>query len=114
MLRFRKIAVPFVLSVIMVVTASWGFLVHRTVHQLAVYELPKEIAPFFYQNMDYLVTNAPRPDQRRNQDSTEASKHFIDLEMYGEQAATKMPMDWQAAQKLYTTDSLLKLSLIHI
>jgi hypothetical protein len=108
MLRFRKYAVPFVLSVILVVTASWGFLVHKTVHQLAVYELPKEMIPFFYQNMDYLVTNAPRPDMRRNQDSTEATKHFIDLEMYGEQAATKMPMDWQAAQKMYTRDSLLK------
>ncbi|MES2374526.1 MAG: zinc dependent phospholipase C family protein [Bacteroidota bacterium] len=108
MLRIRKFAVPFVLSVILVVTASWGFLVHKTVHQLAVYELPKEMVPFFYQNMDYLVTNAPRPDMRRNQDSTEATKHFIDLEMYGEQAATKMPMDWQAAQKIYTKDSLLK------
>jgi hypothetical protein len=108
MLRFRKYTVPFVLSVILVITASWGFLVHKTVHQLAVYELPKEMIPFFYQNMDYLVTNAPRPDMRRNQDSTEATKHFIDLEMYGEQAATKMPMDWQAAQKMYTTDSLLK------
>lgn len=108
MLRFRKYTVPFVLSAILVVTASWGFLVHRTIHQLAVYELPKEMVPFFYQNMDYLVTNAPRPDMRRNQDSTEATKHFIDLEMYGEQAATRMPMDWQAAQKIYTRDSLLK------
>jgi hypothetical protein len=108
MLRLRKYAVPFVLSLILVVTGSWGFLVHKTVHQLAVYELPKEMIPFFYQNMDYLVTNAPRPDMRRNQDSTEATKHFIDLEMYGEQAATKMPMDWQAAQKMYTKDSLLK------
>lgn len=108
MLRFRKYTVPFVLYVILVVTASWGFLVHKTVHQLAVYELPKEMVPFFYQNIDYLVSNAPRPDTRRNQDSTEATKHFIDLEMYGEQAATKMPMDWQAAQKMYTKDSLLK------
>jgi hypothetical protein len=105
---FRRYAVAVVLSFVLIITASWGFLVHKTVHQLAVYELPKEIVPFFYQNMDYLVANAGRPDQRRNTDSTEATKHFIDLEMYGEQAATKMPMDWQAAIKMYTKDSLLK------
>ncbi|MES2331238.1 MAG: zinc dependent phospholipase C family protein [Bacteroidota bacterium] len=108
MLRLRRYAVPFVLVAVMVITGGWGFLVHRTVHQLAVYELPNEMVPFFYQNIDYLVTNAPRPDTRRNQDSTEATKHFIDLEMYGEQAATKMPMDWQSAMKIYSKDSLLK------
>ncbi|MEO7531545.1 MAG: zinc dependent phospholipase C family protein, partial [Sediminibacterium sp.] len=105
---FRKYAVVVILPVVLIVTAGWGFLVHKTVHQLAVYELPKEMIPFFYQNLDYLVTNAPRPDMRRNQDSTEATKHFIDLEMYGDDAVNKMPMDWQAAIKLYTKDSLLK------
>jgi hypothetical protein len=104
----KRYQLAVVLSVILVMSASWGFLVHKTVHQLAVYELPKEIAPFFYQNMEYLVTNAPRPDMRRNQDSTEATKHFIDLEMFGAEAATKMPMDWDAAVKMYTKDSLLK------
>ena len=45
---------------------------------------------------------------RRNQDSSEATKHFIDLEMYGEKAATSMPVDWNAAVKKYSRDSLLK------
>jgi hypothetical protein len=98
----------FVLSVILIGMGSWGFLVHKTVHQLAVYELPKQMSPFFYSNMEYLVINAPRPDTRRNQDSTEATKHFIDLEMYGADAATQMPMDWESAVKLYSKDSLLK------
>ncbi|MBV9988652.1 MAG: hypothetical protein JO301_13320 [Chitinophagaceae bacterium] len=87
---------------------SWGFLVHKTVHQLAVYKLPARMAGFFYQNMDYLVNNAPRPDTRRNQDSTEATKHFIDLEMYGADAALRMPAGWDQAVQLYTRDSLLK------
>lgn len=104
----KKCKLVVLLAVVVIVTGGWGFLVHRTVHQLSVYELPKEIAPFFYQNMEYLVTNAPRPDMRRNQDSTEATKHFIDLEMFGEEAATKMPTEWQAAVKLYTKDSLIK------
>jgi hypothetical protein len=78
---FKKCMVFVFLAIMVIVTVSWGFLVHKTVHQLAVYELPKEISPFFYQNMEYLVTNAPRPDMRRSQDSTEATKHFIDLEI---------------------------------
>ena len=104
----KRYGISVVLSVMLIVTCSWGFLVHKTAHQLAVYELPKEIIPFFYQNMENLVTNAPRPDMRRNQDSTEATKHFIDLEMYGPEAATKMPVDWRMAVKMYTKDSLLK------
>jgi hypothetical protein len=93
---------------LLLITASWGFLVHKTVHQLAVYELPEEMTPFFFSNMDYLVTNAPRPDIRRNQDSTEATKHFIDLEMYGKDAANKMPADWNTAVKKFSKDTLLK------
>jgi hypothetical protein len=105
---FRKLGVTVVLSVILIVTASWGFLIHKTVHQLAVYALPKEMVPFFYQHVDYLVNNAPRPDQRRNTDSTEAPKHFIDLEMYGANAANTMPMGWADAVKMYTKDTLIK------
>jgi len=88
--------------------SSWGFLVHRTIHQLAVYELPKSMRPFFYKSMNYLVENAGRPDQRRNQDSAEAPRHFIDLEMYGDSAAWKMPFKWDDAVRIYTKDSLLK------
>ena len=104
----KRCKVLLVLAIVMIVTASWGFLVHRTVAQLSVYELPDGMAPFFYQNIDYLVANAPRPDIRRNQDSTEASKHFIDIEMYGKDAVNKMPLDWQTAVKVHSKDSLLK------
>lgn len=87
---------------------SWGFLVHRTTTQVAVYGLPKTVQPFFYQNMDYLVKNSVRPDQRRNTDKTEDTKHFIDFEAFGDSAAWKMPTDWNKAVKRYTKDSLLK------
>ncbi len=96
------------LLVVLVVCASWGFLVHRTVNQLAVYELRGELRKFFFQNLDYLVRNAPRPDLRRNQDSAEAPKHFIDLEMYGDSAYWKMPLKWEDAVRFYSKDTLLK------
>lgn len=92
---------------ILILCSSWGFLMHRTVTQLSVYQLPKQMRPFFYQNMDYFVRNSVRPDQRRSNDSTEDTKHFIDFEVYGD-AADKMPMDWNDAVRKYTKDSLLK------
>jgi hypothetical protein len=94
--------------IILIFCSSWGFLMHRTVTQLSVYQLPKEIQPFFHQNMDYLVRNSVRPDQRRSSDSTEDTKHFIDFEAYGEDAANQMPMNWDEAVKKYTKDSLVK------
>lgn len=88
--------------------SSWGFLMHRTIHQLAVYELPKDMQPFFYKNLDYIVKNAPRPDERRTKDSTEASKHFIDFEAYGDSAAWKMPLTWNEAVAKYSKDTLFE------
>lgn len=93
---------------IMIFFNSWGFLVHRSVHQLAVYELPGSLKTFFYRNMQYVVRNAPRPDQRRNEDSTEATKHFINFEAFGDSAAWKMPLSWEKAVTIYSKDTLLK------
>jgi len=93
---------------IMICCNSWGFLVHRTVHQLAVYELPGSLQRFFYRHLEYGVRYSVRPDQRRNRDSTEATKHFIDFEAFGDSTAWKMPFSWQEAVATYTKDSLLK------
>jgi hypothetical protein len=107
MITRKILAVCLFVSFTMLIS-SWGFLVHRTVNQLAVYELPKDLRRFFIDHMEYLVRNAPRPDVRRNQDSTEATKHFIDLEMYGDSAAWKMPLKWEDAIRTYSRDTLLK------
>ena len=95
-------------AILLFVCSSWGFLVHRTVNQLAVYQLPKKMQPFYYKHLDYIVKNAIRPDERRREDSTEAPKHFIDLEPFGDSAAWKMPMNWDDAVKKYSKDTLVK------
>lgn len=104
----RNIIVGTLLAVFVFLISSWGFLVHRTVNQLAIYELPKKMQPFFYVYKDYLVYNAPRPDIRRNTDPTEGVKHFIDAEYYGDSALYKMPMNWNDAVAMYTADTLKK------
>ena len=88
--------------------SSWGFLVHHTTTQLAIYELPKAMQPFFYKHIKGLVKDCTRPDERRNSDPKEATKHFIDMEAYGDSAAYKMPTNWDNAIAKYGKDSLLK------
>jgi hypothetical protein len=104
----RRLIVSAVLLGIVIVGSSWGFLVHKTTHQLAVYQLPVPLQSFFYTHIDNVVSNSVRPDQRRNSDPTEATKHFIDLEMFGTDAANKMPLEWDKAVAIFTKDSLIK------
>ena len=108
-MKFKQsIVVSAVLLAVLFVGSSWGFLVHKTTHQLAVYELPAPLQQFFYTNIDNVVSNSVRPDQRRNSDPTEGTKHFIDIEAYGTDAANTMPMEWDKAVAIFTKDSLIK------
>lgn len=93
---------------ILLICGGWGFLVHRTINQLAVYRLPRPMQDFFWKYRAYLVQQAPRPDVRRNSDPQEAPRHFIDLEAYGDSAAWKMPLHWGDAVRQYTMDTLRK------
>ncbi|OQP47817.1 hypothetical protein A4H97_31095 [Niastella yeongjuensis] len=102
----RLIVIGSVLIATFIICSSWGFLGHRTIHQLAVYELPPSMRMFFHHNLNEMVKQSVRPDQRRNQDKEEAPKHYIDLELYGDSAAWKMPLKWEDALKKYGKDSL--------
>jgi len=103
-----KQVLKFSLIILALVCCSWGFLVHRTINQVAIYQLPKAMRPFFYENKDSIARNAPRPDQRRSTDTTEFPKHFVDLEAFGDSAGWKMPVKWEDALKQYGKDSLRK------
>ncbi|BAV10381.1 hypothetical protein SAMN05421788_104248 [Filimonas lacunae] len=106
---FKRAGVALALAAITIAAGSWGFLIHKTAHQLAVYELPSgSLRDFFYSNNAYLQYNAPRADVRRNEDSTEGPKHFIDLEAFGPDAAYTMPLHWNEAVAKYSKDTLLE------
>ncbi|HEY1021693.1 MAG TPA: hypothetical protein VGE06_05245, partial [Flavisolibacter sp.] len=108
MKAYLKRFAPALLLFVLIICSSWGFLMHRTLTQLSVYQLPKEMQPFFFQHMEDLVKHSVRPDERRSKDSTEAPKHFIDLEGFGDDAAHQMPPDWNTAVSKYSEDSLVK------
>lgn len=108
----KRLALFVILGCITTAFGSWGFLVHKTVNQTAIYQLKGDLREFFFKNKEYLVQHAPRPDIRRNTDSTEHPKHFIDLEPFGDSSAWKMPFSWDEAVKTYTKDSLLKYGFV--
>jgi hypothetical protein len=68
---------------------AWGFFGHRLLNRLAVYTLPPEMLPFFKANIEYLTNNATRPDSRRTVVPTEAPRHFMDVDVYGDSALTR-------------------------
>ncbi|HEY2727792.1 MAG TPA: zinc dependent phospholipase C family protein, partial [Parafilimonas sp.] len=94
--------------IIVVSFCSWGFYIHETATQIAVYQLPKQLRRFFFSNIDSITANAIRPDKRRYTDKNEFAKHFIDIENYGDSAAYKMPRDWNTAIAKYSLDTLKK------
>lgn len=96
------------LLIIVLLLNSWGFLGHRTAHQIAIYELPNELRLFYYSEIKDIVKYSTRPDDRRNVDSTEAPKHFIDLEAYGKNAAFTLNHSWEKALQQFPKDTFLK------
>lgn len=91
----------------MVISSSWGFLVHRTITQTAIYSLPDSLQLFYFKNMKDLVKMSVNPDLRQKDDPTEKNKHFIDLDspLYNKKA---IPDKWEIAVKKYGEAKLRK------
>ena len=91
-------------------TASgWGFFGHRTITQIAVYDLPASMQAFYFRNMTELVRLSTAPDERRGSDPNEAPKHYINMDHYSEEDPFgKMPRQYDQATSKYTADTLKK------
>ncbi|MES2794544.1 MAG: zinc dependent phospholipase C family protein [Bacteroidota bacterium] len=85
---------------LLVILSSWGFLVHRTITQTAIYSLPDSMQVFYYKNSKELVKASVEPDVRQRTDSTEKTKHFIDLDspLF---KGKPIPDKWEMAVKKY-------------
>ncbi|GAA3944836.1 zinc dependent phospholipase C family protein [Hymenobacter algoricola] len=87
---------------------GWGFFAHRTINQIAIYTLPKAMQGFYYRHMPAIVRLSTAPDERREEDPTEANKHFIDMDHYGDDPFGMMPKTWEKATAKYSADTLRK------
>ena len=86
--------------------SSWGFHAHKTIHSQAIFTLPIEMSPFFLDHAHDLKERAVTADKRRYTDTTEACKHYIDLDLYGIYPFENIPRKWFNAKEVYTKDTL--------
>lgn len=91
---------------------AWGFFGHRSINRLAVFTLPPEMIGFYKSRIEYLTVQATRPDSRRNVVPGEAPRHFIDLDMYGDSAAYKLPRNYADAVARFGEDSLQRHGIV--
>ncbi len=101
----KRFTLPLVL--ILMLFGSWGFLVHRTLHQIAIYSLPEPLQQFYFKNLKEIVKTSVDPDTRRKEDPSEETKHFIDLDSKLFKNKT-IPENWGKAVKLFTEKKLRK------
>ena len=84
--------------------SEWGFFAHAQINELAVYTLPIDMKVFFSPQQDYLKRHATDADKRRYASVFEATRHFIDLDQYGEFPYSSLKRDFKA--DLYSHSSL--------
>jgi len=63
---------------------SWGTWGHQHINHAAVFALPVEMRPFFYNHIDFITEESVIPDVRKYtiNDKAEFSRHYIDLESF--------------------------------
>ncbi|MCA4897746.1 MAG: zinc dependent phospholipase C family protein [Bacteroidota bacterium] len=91
---------------------GWGFFAHQKINRLAVFTLPPEMSVFYKKNIDYISDAAVNPDRRRYAVPEEAPRHYIDLDVYGDSAAYKLPRYWNEAVAKFGEDSLAKHGIV--
>ena len=108
----KKTLLPLLLAALILAhgtAGAWGFFGHRTITQVAVYELPPTMQAFYYRHLTELVRQSTAPDERRNDDPTEAPKHYIDMDHYSEiDPFGKVPQQYDKAVEKYSADTLKK------
>jgi hypothetical protein len=85
---------------------AWGFYGHQLINRMAVYLLPPEMLIFYKPNIDFVSEHAVDPDKRRYAVSSEAPRHYIDLDRYGTYPYPEIPRVWSLAVAKWTEDTL--------
>ena len=76
---------------------DWGFFGHRIINRFAVFTLPQEMLGFYKKHIEYLTQHAVDPDKRRYALKTEATRHYIDIDVWDSLPFEKIPRDFEKA-----------------
>jgi hypothetical protein len=103
----KKVVLVTLCFTISVQSFCWGFYAHQKINYYAVFLLPPEIMVLFKPNIQFLSDHAVDPDKRRYAVATEAPKHYIDIDYYGEYPYKELPRKYDEAVKKFTEDTVL-------
>jgi hypothetical protein len=92
-------------------TFAWGKKAHKLVNIKAIEFLPEEMI-LMKSWKDYLGDHASDPDIRKDMDSTEGPKHFIDIDYYPEFLNGKMIYDKEKLISIYDSETVTKMGLL--
>lgn len=96
----RRILILVSLCGILILSSSWGFFAHKCINRSAIFTLPEGMIGFYKRNISYLTDHAVDPDKRRFMDTSEAPRHYLDVEAY-EENIDSIPRKWTDAVHKY-------------
>lgn len=108
----KKYCILLVLLIINIKSFCWGFFGHQRINYYAVFLLPPEMMVLYKPNIQFLSDHAVDPDKRRYVNSTEAPKHYIDIDRYGSYPYDKLPRKYDSAVKKFSRDTLLSYGIV--
>ena len=85
---------------------GWGGEGHRIVAEAAVRSSTEPVASFYAAQMPFLLEHASDPDDWVVVDPEEARRHYLDLELLGEDPLVNLPATYQEARARYGPDTL--------
>lgn len=102
----KKTFVVIVLLFISQQCFCWGFFGHRKINYLAVFLLPPEMIGFYKTHIDFLTEHSVDPDKRRYAIPEEGSRHYIDIDHYGEYPYNNLPHNYDSAVAKFSADTV--------
>ena len=84
----------------------WGFFGHQKINYYAVFLLPPEMIILYKPNIAFLSEHAVDPDKRRYAVKDEGSRHYLDIDHYGDYPYKTLPRKWKDAVAKFGEDSL--------
>lgn len=94
---------------------AWGVWGHQHINRAAVFALPADIRPFFYNHIDFMTEEAVVPDQRKYtiNDKAEFPRHYINLESYDSSGnIANLPATMAEAKARYPDSVLNKAGIL--
>src|SRR5450432_4142269 len=93
--KFFSVIIIFLVSISLVF--AWGSWGHQHINHAAVFALPDDMRPFFYNHIDFITEEAVGPDLRKYtlNDKAESPRHYINLEVFGVNMMDSLPSNMQ-------------------